>query len=89
MQKSATIKAKGGKLLKVAVLSKDGIIEEVRITGDFFVYPEEGLILLEESLRGASAKEVDPILRDTVRMKVITLLGFKLEELINMVEGCV
>ena len=39
-------------------------ISYIRITGDFFLHPEEKLWSLEESLRGRSINEIDEIIRD-------------------------
>ncbi|WP_069806841.1 lipoate protein ligase C-terminal domain-containing protein [Vulcanisaeta thermophila] len=45
-------KAKKG-LIRVRLrLSDDGRISWIRITGDFFMYPEEALLMLERSLVG-------------------------------------
>lgn len=88
MERSATIKVSGGKLLKVAVRSKGGIIEDVRVTGDFFVYPEEALELLEARLKGRNAQNVGEILKEEIKSLNITIIGFKLEQLISMIEGC-
>ena len=39
-------------------------ISDIRITGDFFLHPEEKLWSLEESLRGRNIDEIDEIIRD-------------------------
>ncbi|MEE8403081.1 MAG: lipoate protein ligase C-terminal domain-containing protein [Candidatus Hydrothermarchaeaceae archaeon] len=48
-------KTKGG-LIRVAV-DADDRIKDIRITGDFFIYPEESVEALEKALVGVSAKE--------------------------------
>lgn len=88
MERSATIKVSGGKLLKVTVRSQGGTIEDVRVTGDFFIYPEEALELLEAKLKGRMARDVGEILKNEVTSLNITIIGFKLEQLISMIEGC-
>lgn len=88
MERSATIKVSGGKVLKVAVRSQGGIIEDVRVTGDFFIYPEEALELLEAKLKGRMAQDVGEILKEEAKSLNITIIGFKLEQLISMIEGC-
>ncbi|MGA2573690.1 MAG: hypothetical protein ABSF36_05710 [Candidatus Methanomethylicaceae archaeon] len=88
VERSAIIKVSGSKLLKVAVRSQGGTIEGVRITGDFFVYPEEALELLEAKLKGRMVQDVGKILKDEVKSLNITIIGFKLEQLISMIEGC-
>jgi hypothetical protein len=47
---SADYKAPGGKMLRVRLTEKDGRIETVKISGDFFLIPEESLPKLEKML---------------------------------------
>jgi len=51
-------KAKKG-LIRVDKDVIDGIITNIRITGDFFMYPEESLILLENRLKGVKDKRAN------------------------------
>ncbi|MGC8607381.1 MAG: lipoate protein ligase C-terminal domain-containing protein [Vulcanisaeta sp.] len=52
-------KAKKG-LIRVRLrLSDDGRITWIRITGDFFMYPEEALLMLEKSLTGVKFSRGD------------------------------
>jgi lipoate-protein ligase A len=88
VERSTKIKISGGKLLKVAVRSHGGTIEDVRITGDFFAYPEEALELIEAKLKGRTAQDVREILKEEVKSLNITIIGFKLEQLTSMIEGC-
>ncbi|MEK9133027.1 MAG: lipoate protein ligase C-terminal domain-containing protein [Patescibacteria group bacterium] len=55
--KKAIFKVPGGKLLKIFLEDADGKILQLRITGDFFLYPEENIIMLEESLIGCDLKK--------------------------------
>lgn len=48
---TALYKVPGGKLIRVDVTCSDRI-EQVRITGDFFLHPEETLEALETALTG-------------------------------------
>lgn len=48
---TALYKVPGGKLIRVDVACSDRI-EQVRITGDFFLHPEETLEALEAALTG-------------------------------------
>jgi Bacterial lipoate protein ligase C-terminus len=43
-------KAPGGKLVRVRLIEENGIIRSVRISGDFFLVPEDGLAKLEKML---------------------------------------
>jgi lipoate-protein ligase A len=49
-------KIPNGKLVCIEVWEKDGLAERVKITGDFFLHPEESITLLEDSLKGMPLK---------------------------------
>lgn len=50
--RKAIFKVPNGKLLKIFLEDRDGKISSIKITGDFFLHPEENLELLEEILIG-------------------------------------
>src|SRR5881628_1688520 len=54
---SSDYKAPGGKMLRVRIREKDGRIESAKISGDFFLTPEEGLSKLEKMLEDARLDE--------------------------------
>ena len=54
---SSDYKAPGGKTLRVRIREKDGRIESAKISGDFFLIPEEGLSKLEKMLEDARLDE--------------------------------
>ena len=53
MNSKSVYKVPNGKLLKISLNynEKTNHIETVRITGDFFAYPEEAIELIEEELK--------------------------------------
>jgi len=53
----AEYKVTGGKLIKVQLSAKGKAIEKIRITGDFFLHPEELIEELEEALEGQVLNE--------------------------------
>lgn len=55
--KKAIYKVPNGKLLKISVEDADGKISNLKITGDFFMYPEESLDGLEQALLSVSVDE--------------------------------
>ena len=55
--KSADYKAPGGKLVRVRLKEEQGQIRSVKITGDFFLIPEESLGKLEKMLEDAPLQE--------------------------------
>jgi hypothetical protein len=53
MRSQSVYKVPQGKLLKIFVEydEKNNAIRDIRITGDFFAYPEEAIELMEKKLR--------------------------------------
>ncbi len=60
-------KPPSGKLLKVDATVERNVIKSIKITGDFFMHPEEAITLLEETLAGA------PLDSDVLSDKLNTL----------------
>ncbi len=56
---AADYKAPGGKLLRIRLREERGIIKSVRITGDFFLVPEDSLPKLEKMLEDVPLKEAE------------------------------
>ncbi len=54
---SVDYKAPGGKLVRVRLNEENGRIRSLRLSGDFFLVPEENLGKLEELLIGAPLRE--------------------------------
>ncbi len=73
----ATYKVESGKLIKVQLREREGKIQEIRITGDFFLHPEELIEELEKALIGKPLKELDlaESIRSFIQKKEATLLG--------------
>ncbi len=56
---AADYKAPGGKLLRIRLREEMGMIKSVRITGDFFLVPEDSLPKLEKMLEDAPLREAE------------------------------
>ena len=72
-------KAKGG-LIKFDIEIENSKIKDLKITGDFFIYPEDSVFALEKKLRGKTEKESMEIIKDylrTVEAPGITIEDFK------------
>jgi lipoate-protein ligase A len=84
MRRRAEYKTPGGKLIAIEFALRDGVIRDVVVTGDFFLYPEEALPSLASSLDGASAQMTDGQFAERVRQALsgdIELLGSSPEAL--------
>jgi hypothetical protein len=53
MRDSAEMKVPGGKLVRIKLDYEGNEITEIKITGDFFVHPEESVDELEKELAGS------------------------------------
>ncbi len=75
---------KGGKLIRVRVEFQGNRIKEIKITGDFFLHPEDKIEDIENGLKNVPIdgvrKKLDEMLRDT------EYLGFTLDTLVQAVE---
>ncbi len=54
---SAEYKVKGGKLLRCSLNVDNNVILSIKITGDFFMYPEEKIENLESMLKNMEMNE--------------------------------
>jgi len=57
--RSADYKAPGGKLVRVRLREEQGVIRSIKITGDFFLIPEESLGKLEKMLEDVPLREAE------------------------------
>lgn len=53
------LKVPGGKLLRVDCAVEDQVLVRVKLSGDFFLHPEESITILEERLKGVKAEEAE------------------------------
>ena len=60
-------KTPGGKLIAVDFEVEDGKLRDVRVTGDFFLYPEEALADLTGALDGLSIDLAESEIAEQVR----------------------
>ncbi len=80
-------KVKGGKLIKCQIELHERRIKDIRITGDFFMYPEKAIEKLEKNLEGVEFEE------DTVKkavekaLKDVELIGVAMEDFVAVILG--
>ncbi|MDR3572490.1 MAG: lipoate protein ligase C-terminal domain-containing protein [Anaerolineaceae bacterium] len=84
---SSIKKISGGKLIRMDVVYSNQI-ERVKITGDFFLHPEELITDIEESLAGAEIPILKNVLVDRVEAILnnnsAVLIGFSPDDLISV-----
>ncbi|MFW5888450.1 MAG: lipoate protein ligase C-terminal domain-containing protein [Patescibacteria group bacterium] len=81
MEKNITYKAPQGKLLRIKADIEDSVIQEITITGDFFIHPEEDLFKIEEILSGIKTSQAEEVLRDFLRKNKTEIVGFSPDDL--------
>ena len=78
----AEYKVAGGKLVRVQLVKKEGRIEKLKITGDFFLHPEELIEDLEKALVGhvLNMSDLDEFIGAFIKRRGATLLGASPED---------
>ncbi|MFH1073216.1 MAG: hypothetical protein V1743_07350 [Nanoarchaeota archaeon] len=89
MNGTATRKVEGGKLVRIDV-SFGKSIQEVRITGDFFLHPEDTILELERTLSHAALplqKELlEKDIQETIAKHHAVLIGLSAADLVSVLE---
>ncbi|MDP2973760.1 MAG: hypothetical protein Q8N60_01800 [Candidatus Diapherotrites archaeon] len=76
MSSICNFKVPNGKLLRVAVEFEGDAIRELKISGDFFLYPETGIELLEKAAKGKKLSELESAFENTLKKNKLLPLGF-------------
>jgi lipoate-protein ligase A len=78
----AEYKVAGGKLIRIQLVKKEGRIEKLKITGDFFLHPEELIDDLEKALvdQTLSMPDLDEFIGAFIERRGGTLLGASPED---------
>ncbi|MDO8554003.1 MAG: lipoate protein ligase C-terminal domain-containing protein [Candidatus Micrarchaeota archaeon] len=79
---------KAGKLLKIS-LEYDNVIRQIKITGDFFLYPEEGIEQLQLQLIGAelTKEKLTDRINQILKIEKLEPFGFNSEQLAEAILG--
>lgn len=85
--KKAIYKVPNGKLLKIFLEEENGIIASIKITGDFFLYPEENIEKLEHAVQGAPLQKeaLSAHIHDFLNNHPTTLFGIDQESLVTTI----
>ncbi|HIH28170.1 MAG TPA: hypothetical protein HA260_00025 [Thermoplasmata archaeon] len=93
MQSRSIYKVPQGKLLKITLDYDEtkNVITNIRITGDFFVYPEEALEHLEKKLKNIclERKELQEQISSVISKYHIEFIGLNAESLAQGIMMCV
>ncbi len=83
--KSASLRAEKGVIEVELVVEKNTIIE-LKITGDFFIYPEEAIEDIEQTIIGCSSNEKDikACLTQLYKQKSISTPGITIDDWVKV-----
>jgi lipoate-protein ligase A len=81
MNKKIVHKVPQGKMLRIEADIDGSIIKEIKITGDFFIHPEEAIIEIEDFLTGKSLSDIGQALAGFLDEKSIRIIGFNPSDL--------
>lgn len=70
-------KAPGGKMIRISVDHADRKIQNIELTGDFFLYPEESINKIEAGLKDVDIEEKKIVekLKSIIKKNKITFIG--------------
>jgi lipoate-protein ligase A len=92
MRSQSIYKVPQGKLLKISIEynEKDNAIRDIRITGDFFAYPEEAIELMETKLRNTlmERSQLQETIRSIITKYHIQFIGVDPEGLTQAILMC-
>jgi len=92
MRSQSIYKVPQGKLLKISIEydEKDNVIRDIRITGDFFAYPEEAIELMETKLRNTlmERSQLQETIRSIITKYHIQFIGVDSEGLTQAILMC-
>jgi hypothetical protein len=88
---TVSITKKLGKIVKINLSYKEEsqIIQSIKITGDFFIHPEEVIEELEQGLCGIKLEKEDLENKMKLILKDSKIFGFDIDSLVEMIlETC-
>lgn len=89
MKGSASKKVEGGKLIKIE-LDYDKRINKVKITGDFFLHPEDSILDIENILKGLDVNEegsnIIKIINDVIEKNNAEMIGINAEAIVEVLK---
>jgi lipoate-protein ligase A len=85
--RKAVMKEKGEKLLRLSLDVERDVIRSARLSGDFFIHPEEGAGAIEERLAGLPMDETKILaaVRAVVAERSLDLIGLSPETIARAV----
>lgn len=93
MQSKSIYKIPNGKLIKIFLDydNKNKLINNIRITGDFFAYPEESIDIMEKKLKNTLLTKKDLLekINSIIKKYKIEFIGLNAEGLVEGILRCI
>lgn len=86
MKKEMDYKVPDGKLLRVEADIDGGVINSIKITGDFFIHPETALEKMEDLLKGKKISEAERSLGQFIEDNCVRIIGFTVSDISDVLE---
>ena len=92
MESKVINKIPNGKLLKINLKYDDlsNKIIDIKISGDFFIHPEESIDIIEEYLKNVklSEKNLKNKIESIIKEKSMEIIGFSSDDLVKTILMC-
>jgi hypothetical protein len=82
------LKVPNGKLLKIFLDYEDNKINKIKITGDFFIHPEETIEKLEKTLNGVEFNSLEKKIDDFFDNEDPQMFGITIDSLKKAIKMC-
>ena len=79
--KKIDYKVESGKLLRLDVEFKGELISEIKISGDFFIYPNSAICEIEAFLVNKNINHIEKLLDDFIKENGYRIIGFNSSDL--------
>ncbi|MEM0437885.1 MAG: hypothetical protein QXU54_01145 [Candidatus Micrarchaeia archaeon] len=77
-------KVSGGKLVRISAEFNGDTLASLRITGDFFIHPEEHLLTIESSLVGTHISSLRERIEKACAQRGAQCIGFSAQDIYEM-----
>jgi lipoate-protein ligase A len=78
-------KIPNGKLVRVEVQFGEGKIDRIKITGDFFMHPEDALVEIERRMIGLDATNPQQKIAEIFSSVYVEIIGFSADDISDMI----
>ena len=75
-----------GKMLKINVELEDNVIRSIKLTGDFFIFPNEAVEDIENYLINMNINDISDKLSKFIENNTIEVIGFSPENLEEIIK---